>query len=98
MKTILITGGCGFVGSSLAISIKKKYANYEIIAMDNLKRKGSELNIKRLASFGIKFTHGDIRNKEDFENMPAVNAIIDASAEPSVLAGINSSPDYLLNT
>lgn len=98
MNKILITGGCGFVGSSLALTFKENYPQYEIYVMDNLKRKGSELNIPRLSKSGIKFIHGDIRNKEDFDSLPAVNTIIDASAEPSVLAGINSAPDYLLNT
>ena len=45
---ILITGGCGFVGSSLAISLKKKYSYYSITVIDNLKRRGSELNLARL--------------------------------------------------
>jgi len=98
MNSILITGGCGFVGSSLAISLKRKYPDYSIICMDNLKRKGSELNINRLRENDVQFIHGDIRSKEDFDNLPDVTNIIDASAEPSVLAGINSAPDYLLNT
>jgi len=98
MKKILVTGGCGFVGSSLVLEIKKNYPHYEIYAMDNLKRKGSELNISRLSEQGIHFIHGDIRNKEDFDVFPSVDSIIDASAEPSVLAGLISSPDYLLNT
>jgi CDP-paratose 2-epimerase len=67
--------------------------------LDNLKRKGSELNLPRLASAGIVFIHGDIRNKEDFDALPLVDTVIEASAEPSVLAGLNgSSPDYLINT
>lgn len=98
MNSILITGGCGFVGSSLAISLKRKYPGYTVISMDNLKRKGSELNINRLRENNVQFIHGDIRNKEDFDGLPEVTSILDASAEPSVLAGINSAPDYLLNT
>jgi CDP-paratose 2-epimerase len=98
MKKILITGGCGFVGSSLALALKEDYPHYEVYVLDNLKRKGSELNVSRLSLQGIKFVHGDIRNKEDFDALPSINTIIDASAEPSVLAGINSAPDYLLNT
>lgn len=99
MKTILITGGAGFVGSSLALAFKEKYQDYEVICFDNLKRRGSELSIKRLSAKNIKFIHGDIRNKEDFDSISVpVDLIIEASAEPSVLAGINSTPDYLLNT
>lgn len=98
-KKILITGGAGFVGSSLALELKKNYPSYEIYCLDNLRRKGSELNVARLGKAGIQFVHGDIRNKEDFDALPIVDAIIEASAEPSVLAGLNgSSPDYLMNT
>lgn len=95
---ILITGGAGFVGSSLAISLKQTYPSYRVLALDNLKRRGSELNLKRLKEAGVEFHHGDIRNKEDFDSLPAVNAVIEASAEPSVLAGLNGTPDYLINT
>ncbi len=96
---ILITGGCGFVGSSTAISLKKKYPSYEVIAFDNLKRRGSELNIPRLKSAGVQFVHGDIRNREDFEVLTGkLDLILEASAEPSVLSGINSAPEYLVNT
>ncbi|MFN3850998.1 MAG: NAD-dependent epimerase/dehydratase family protein [Spirosomataceae bacterium] len=96
---LLITGGAGFVGSALALELKKNYPSYEIICLDNLRRKGSELNVARLAKAGIQFVHGDIRNKEDFDALPDVDSIIEASAEPSVLAGINGgTPDYLINT
>ncbi|GAA4432910.1 NAD-dependent epimerase/dehydratase family protein [Ravibacter arvi] len=95
---ILITGGAGFVGSSLAIALKTTYPTYKVFALDNLKRRGSELNLKRLKEVGVEFIHGDIRNKEDFDAIPAVDAVIEASAEPSVLAGLNGTPDYLINT
>jgi len=95
---ILITGGAGFVGSSLAIALKQNYPSYELFCLDNLKRKGSELNVSRLGKAGITFIHGDIRSKEDFDALPDVDSIIEASAEPSVLAGLNGSPDYLINT
>ncbi len=97
-KNILITGGAGFVGSSLAFELKANYPQYEIYCLDNLKRKGSELNVARLGKAGIHFVHGDIRNKEDFDVLPKIDSIIEASAEPSVLAGLNGSPDYLMNT
>ena len=95
---ILITGGAGFVGSSLAIALKTNYPDYQVYALDNLKRRGSELNIPRLKKAGVEFVHGDIRNKEDFDAIPAVDTVIEASAEPSVLAGLDGTPDYLINT
>lgn len=98
MKTFLITGGAGFVGSNFALMLKEHFENIRVIAFDNLKRRGSELNIPRLKKLGIEFLHGDIRNKEDLMTLPKIDTILECSAEPSVLAGIGSSPEYLINT
>jgi CDP-paratose 2-epimerase len=96
---ILITGGAGFVGSNLALYLKQNYNNYEVTVLDNLKRRGSELNILRLKAAGITFLHGDIRNAEDFEQINHdIDYLIESSAEPSVMAGVGSSPKYLINT
>jgi CDP-paratose 2-epimerase len=99
MQTILITGGAGFVGSNLAILLKEKYPSYEILCMDNLKRRGSELNLARIREHNIEFYHGDIRNKEDFDQITKpLSCVIDAAAEPSVLAGMDGNTDYLIET
>jgi len=45
---ILITGGCGFVGSNLAIYFKDSRIGAQINSLDNLSRKGSSLNLIRL--------------------------------------------------
>ncbi len=97
-QNILITGGAGFVGSNLALKIKLKYPSVNVTSFDNLKRRGSELNLTRLKESAIVFAHGDIRNNEDFEGLSRTDLIIECSAEPSVLAGLNSSPSYLINT
>ncbi len=95
---ILITGGAGFVGSNLGINLKLINPSYEIVAFDNLRRRGSELNITRLNEVGVQFVHGDVRNMEDLFQVSNVDLIIDASADPSVLSGIDSDVYPLLNT
>lgn len=97
-KKILITGGAGFVGSNLATKFKEKYPEIEIFVLDNLKRRGSELNLPRFKEARINFIHGDIRNREDFEEIGEIDLLIECSAEPSVLAGLDTSPSYLINT
>ena len=56
-RQVLITGGAGFVGSSLGLGLTQRYPDWKIIALDNLKRRGSELNIPRLKQAGIEFVH-----------------------------------------
>ena len=88
---VLITGGAGFVGSSLAKSFT--HAGHSVTVFDNLKRRGSEWNLGTFKRLGIEFTHGDIRIPSDFEDVKgAFDLFIEASAEPSVLAGVNNSP------
>ncbi|MEE8479906.1 MAG: NAD-dependent epimerase/dehydratase family protein [Desulfobacterales bacterium] len=95
---ILIVGGAGFVGSSLALMLKKDFPGIRITALDNLKRSGSELNIVRLKSAGVEFVHGDIRTPEDLEQIKHLDILIDCAAEPSVLAGYINTPGYTINT
>jgi CDP-paratose 2-epimerase len=83
---ILITGGAGFVGSELAARLSEK--NHRVVVMDNLVRRGSESNLEKLARHGVTFVHGDVRNPEDFENLPSgIEFVCDTSAQPSVVSG-----------
>lgn len=85
---ILITGICGFVGSAVAEALLERREGLTITGIDNLHRPGSEINRVRLRQRGIKFLHGDIRMASDFEAIPPVDWVIDAAANPSVLAGL----------
>lgn len=97
-EKVLVLGGAGFIGSSLAIGLKQQYPAWEVICLDNLRRRGSELNIPRFKQMDIQFVHGDIRSPSDLDpGVFNVDTIIDCSAEPSVLAGF-SSPQYVLQT
>lgn len=98
METALVTGGAGFVGSCLALGLKNHRPSLRVLALDNLKRRGSELNLPRLREGGVEFVHGDIRNPEDLEAVGAVDLILECSAEPSVLAGYDTPPGYVVNT
>jgi CDP-paratose 2-epimerase len=97
-KCLLVTGGAGFVGSSLAISLKRNRAADSVVVLDNLRRAGSSLNVNRLRREGIQFVHGDIRVLDDLMSVPRPDLIIECSAEPSVLAGYGGSPQYLIET
>lgn len=81
---ILITGGCGFIGTNVAIEAKKR--GHEVIRFDSLIRPLSEENIGLVDAPLIR---GDIRNPEDFERIPEVDAIINFAANPGVPWSIN---------
>src|SRR5688572_7228505 len=95
---ILLSGGAGFIGSNLALQLKQKYPAYTVQVVDNLVRRGSELNIPTLQKAGVFFQHADIRIAEDLAGLPAADLIIDASADPSILSGIESATVRSLQT
>lgn len=93
---VIITGGAGFVGSHLAGALKSKPGN-SVVVLDNLRRRGSELNLESLERQGIGFLHGDIREMDDLLDVPGnFDLMIEASAEPSVHSGEHGSPAYVI--
>ncbi len=96
---VLVTGGAGFIGSNLAIAMKRSRPAATVTAFDNLRRRGSELNLPRLREADVRFVHGDVRSPEDLCGVtPAPDLIVECSAEPSAQAGYGGSPDYLIQT
>jgi CDP-paratose 2-epimerase len=94
---VLVTGGAGFVGANVAISLAQRHADWGLLAFDNLRRRGSELNMPRLREAGVRFVHGDVRDPGDLAECGEVDALIECSAEPSVLAGFDDT-DYVVRT
>lgn len=86
---ILVTGSCGFVGSRILRRLSESLDNAELTGMDNLCRPGSERNRAVLKELGVKFIHGDVRSASDFDSLQDVDWVIDAAANPSVLAGVD---------
>ncbi len=86
---LLITGICGFVGSTLARAFAAAGSGHTLVGFDNFIRPGSESNRAELKRLGVKLHHGDLRAASDLETLPAVDWVIDAAANPSVLAGVD---------
>lgn len=65
---LLITGGCGFLGSNLAAHALER--GDDLVVFDNLSRQGSILNLMWLQQQGaFAFVHGDIRNANDVDRL-----------------------------
>lgn len=87
---VLITGICGFVGSSIAREIRRSFPEWDLVGIDNFSRPGSQLNKTLIEDkLGIQLVTGDIRFEKDINKLPACDWVIDAAAIPSVLAGVD---------
>lgn len=95
---VLITGICGFAGSRIALALREQVEGISVFGIDSLVRKGSEINRRYLHEQGIDVFHGDVRLASDVAALPRADWVIDAAANPSVLAGVDgkSSPRQLL--
>ncbi|CAN5674306.1 NAD-dependent epimerase/dehydratase family protein [soil metagenome] len=88
---IFISGICGFVGSSIARALRQTEPSLQITGIDNFSRPGSELNREPLRAFGVRVLHADVRAASDLDTIGHVDWIIDAAANPSVLAGVDGA-------
>jgi CDP-paratose 2-epimerase len=95
---VLVTGGAGFIGANVAIGLAALHPDWTIRALDNLRRRGAELNLPRLREAGVSFEHGDVRVIDDLLALGDIDALVECSAEPSALAGLDGSPDYVVKS
>ena len=79
---ILITGGCGFVGTNLSLYLKSK--KFNVYTLDNLSRKGSKFNYTVLKKKKIKNFRINIANYKKLKGLRKFDLIIDCCAEAAV--------------
>ena len=79
---ILVTGGCGFVGTNICLYLNDR--GHNIFSLDNLSRKGSKYNLKLLNEKKIINYNFDISNSNKILKLKEFDLIIDCCAEASV--------------
>jgi len=84
---VLLTGACGFAGTTIAAGLIEAVADIHLIGIDNFIRPGSERNRPLVRRLGVHLSHADIRSRSDVEQLEPVDWVIDTAANPSVLAG-----------
>lgn len=88
LKTILITGGAGFIGSNFIRYIIKKYSDYKIINLDKLTYAGNLENLKDIENNpNYKFIRGDICNSslvDEIFKYNKIDAVVNFAAESHV--------------
>jgi CDP-paratose 2-epimerase len=86
---ILISGICGFAGNAIAQALVGRGRRFKVAGFDNFIRPGSEANRGQLKRLGIRVVHSDVRSASDLESLPACDWVIDAAANPNVMAGVD---------
>ncbi len=92
---ILVTGGCGFVGTNISLYLNSK--GFKIQSLDNLSRKGSKYNLKLLEKNNIKNYKIDIYDYKKIKKLPKYDLIIDCCAEAAVEVS-RKDIDKVINT
>ena len=98
-RTILVTGGAGFIGSNLLRRMVNKYSDYTFINLDKLTYAGNLENLKGLESFdNYTFIKGDICDSNllnDLFHKYSINAVMHLAAESHVDRSISNPMSFI---
>ena len=97
MKSILVTGGAGFIGSNFVRYMLNKYADYRIIVLDALTYAGNRENLAEFEGDNrFMFIHGNIKDEKIVDNlMSNVDAVVNFAAETHVDRSIHEAGDFI---
>jgi len=97
MKQLLVTGGCGFIGSNFIRYFHKNRASWGVINLDKLSYSGNPSNLSDLAdSSRYEFVQGDIEDKQLVHTlMKRATAVVHFAAETHVDRSIESADEFL---
>jgi dTDP-glucose 4,6-dehydratase len=97
-KTLLITGGAGFIGSNLIRFMLKRFPHIKIINLDKLTYAGNLENLRDIENDSrYEFIHGDIRDNKLVEKLfRRVNGVIHLAAETHVDRSILDAGEFVL--
>lgn len=97
MKSILVTGGAGFIGSNFVRYMLNKYSDYRVIVLDALTYAGNRENLADLETNSrFFFYHGDICDEQVVDNlMSNVDAVVNFAAETHVDRSIHEAGAFI---
>lgn len=94
---VLITGGAGFLGTNIVLKCRER--GWTPIVLDNFVRRGSDRNAAILDKRNVTIIHGETRLREDWDQLPAVDAVIHLAGQPGIPKSLeNPVLDFHVNS
>jgi dTDP-glucose 4,6-dehydratase len=98
MKSILVTGGCGFIGSNFIRNIVEKHKSIQIVNLDKLTYAGNISNVNDLAKSQYVFMQGDVCDSDLLESLFSkykFDSVVHFAAESHVDRSIDGPSEFI---